>query len=221
MVPHAPPTVAPTLVLRSDWETLSRLAFRWSKLPDLDAYPAPSSLHRFYGASDKPKPAWFWGPTQETVAVILRPKSPNWSCRFWGPNWKTVATGFEAKPEKTVPMVLRLNHWQTVDHGFEAQPRNHWVPDLCDHLRSTTPGLLLLPWSSSLHVMPHLSPAHHETSKHDSPLKQKTKVKQPKCPGFEFKPRQVNDSSQSNQGTNYLVSQSPPWWVHWQQKYKV
>jgi hypothetical protein len=28
-------------------------------------------------------------------------------------------------------------------------------------------------------------------------------------PGFEFKPRQVNDSSQSNQGTDHLVSQSP------------
>jgi hypothetical protein len=41
------------------------------------------------------------------------------------------------------------------------------------------------------------------------------------CPGFEIKPRQVNDSSQSNQGTDHLVSQSPPWWVHWQQKHKV
>jgi hypothetical protein len=29
-------------------------------------------------------------------------------------------------------------------------------------------------------------------------------------PGFKFKPRQVNDSSQSNQGTDHLVSQSPP-----------
>jgi hypothetical protein len=31
-----------------------------------------------------------------------------------------------------------------------------------------------------------------------------------KCPGFEFKHSQVNDSSQSNQGTDNLVSQSPP-----------
>jgi hypothetical protein len=36
----------------------------------------------------------------------------------------------------------------------------------------------------------------------------KRKTKQ-NYPGFEFKPRQVNDSSQSNQGTNHLVSQSP------------
>jgi hypothetical protein len=57
--------------------------------------------------------------------------------------------------------------------------------------------------------MPHLPPAHHETSKHDSP--NETKVKENKTkqnyPGFEFKPRQVNDSSQSNQGTDHLVSQ--------------
>jgi hypothetical protein len=34
----------------------------------------------------------------------------------------------------------------------------------------------------------------------------KIKVKQLKHPGFEFKPDQVNDSSQSNQGTEHLVS---------------
>jgi hypothetical protein len=34
----------------------------------------------------------------------------------------------------------------------------------------------------------------------------KRKTKQ-NYPGFEFKPRQVNDSSQSNQGTDHLVSQ--------------
>jgi hypothetical protein len=36
--------------------------------------------------------------------------------------------------------------------------------------------------------------------------KQKEKEKKRNCPGFEFKPRQVNDSSQSNQGTDHLVS---------------
>jgi hypothetical protein len=54
--------------------------------------------------------------------------------------------------------------------------------------------------------MPHLPPAHHETSKHDSTNETKIKVKQLKRPGFEFKPHQVNDSSQSNQGTDHLVS---------------
>jgi hypothetical protein len=96
-----------------------------------------------------------------------------------------------------------------------SRPPDHRVPDLCDHPRSSAPGLLLLPRSSSLHAMPHLPPAHHETSKHNSPNEIKIKEKQKQnYPGFEFKPRQVNDSSQSNQGTDHLVSHrvimSPP-----------
>jgi hypothetical protein len=44
--------------------------------------------------------------------------------------------------------------------------------------------------------MPHLPPAHHETSKRDSPNGTKIKEKQNQnYPRFEFKPRQVNDSS--------------------------
>jgi hypothetical protein len=58
--------------------------------------------------------------------------------------------------------------------------------------------------------MPHLPPAHHETSKHDSSNETgKTKTKRNYL-GFKFKPHQVNDSSQLNQGTDHLVSQSPP-----------
>jgi hypothetical protein len=106
---------------------------------------------------------------------------------------KTVTTAFEAKPAKTVRVILRSNHSQPVDLGFKAQPRNlrsssprarcrvHMAPpDLCDHPRSSTPGLLLLPRSSSLHAMQHLPPAHHETSKHDSPNETKIKEKQNK-----------------------------------------
>jgi hypothetical protein len=107
---------------------------------------APS--HQFCDSTDKPKPDWFWDPNQETVTVILRLKSPNRSCRFWGPNRETLyhlgfeaqprnrchqfwgqhgenrRHRFEAKPEKTVPVILRLNHWQTIDLSFEAQLRN-------------------------------------------------------------------------------------------------
>jgi hypothetical protein len=55
--------------------------------------------------------------------------------------------------------------------------------------------------------MPHLPPAHHETSKHHSPHDTNIKVVEPpKCPGIKFKPRQVNDPSQSNQGTDHLIS---------------
>jgi hypothetical protein len=57
---------------------------------------------------------------------------------------------------------------------------DHRVSDLCDHPRSSTPGLLLLPRSSLLHAMPHLQPAHHETSKCDFTNETKVKEKQNK-----------------------------------------
>jgi hypothetical protein len=56
--------------------------------------------------------------------------------------------------------------------------------------------------------MSHLSPTHREISKRDSPHEH-IGVKQLKYPGFKFKPWHVNDSSQSNQCTDHLVSQSP------------
>jgi hypothetical protein len=72
-------------------------------------------------------------------------------------------------------------------HGADRTQRHltsrspgHRVTDLCDHPRSSAPGLLLLPRSLSLHAMPHLPPAHHETSKHDSPNETKVKEKQNK-----------------------------------------
>jgi ribonuclease HI len=95
---------------------------------------------------------------------------------------------------------------QTAQCHPTSQSSDHRVPDLCDHPRPSVTGLRLLPWSSSLPTMPHLPPGHHEISKHDSPHDTKIKVKLPKYPEFEFKPRQVNDSSQSNQGTNHSVS---------------
>jgi hypothetical protein len=61
-----------------------------------------------------------------------------------------------------------------------SRPPGYRVPDLCNHPRSSAPGLLHLPWSSSLHTMPHLPPAHHETSKRDSPNETKVKEKQNK-----------------------------------------
>jgi hypothetical protein len=98
---------------------------------------------------------------------------------------------------------LWSNHSQTIDLGFKAQPRNsrsrlhvhgadrtrqhmtsrppgHRVSNLYDHSWSSAPCLLLLPRSSSLHVMPHLPPTHHKTSKHDSPCETKIKEKQNK-----------------------------------------
>jgi hypothetical protein len=68
---------------------------------------------------------------------------------------------------------------RTRRHPISRSP-GHRVPNLCAHPRSSAPGLLLLPQSSSMHAMPHLPPTHHETSKHDSPNETKIKEKQNK-----------------------------------------
>jgi hypothetical protein len=145
------------------------------------------------GFEDKPLETVTTGfvakPTK-TVRVVLRPNHS-----------QTVAIGFEAqtneKPfqwfwgqttDKPSTLVLRLNQETRAPHlhvhGADRTQRHptsrspdHQVPDLCEHPRSSALGLLLLPWSSSLHAMAHLPPAHHETSKHDSPNKTKIKEK--------------------------------------------
>jgi hypothetical protein len=114
---------------------------------------------------------------------------------------QTVIIGFEAQTDeklsqwfsdqttdKPSTLVLRLNqethaprlHVHGADctwcHPTSRSP-GHQVPDMCDHPRSSASGLLLLPQSSLLHTMSHLPPAHHETSKRDSPNEIKIKEK--------------------------------------------
>jgi hypothetical protein len=171
------------------------------------AQPTNHSPHGF-GIQTKKPSQWFWAPNHQIIAA-----------GFDSQTRKPVATGFEVKPG------------ETVDLGFEAKPRNlrssspcaqcrpHTVSSdlsiirppsarhVLDHSQSSVPGLLLLPRSSSLPVMPHLSPTHHEISKRNSPAKIDSTVQPSKFHGFKFKLRQVNYSSQSNQGTDHLVSQ--------------
>jgi hypothetical protein len=157
----------------------------------------PSSYaHRFWGANrqtsshlvlrPKPKnrPGDFVGQITKPQLSVLRPKLGNPCEWFWSQTTRTVATGFASK--------LR----EIIDLGFQAEPRNlhslspyawYWShtasPDLSivwpsstrcvfDHLWSSASGFLLLPRSSSLPVMSHLSPTHHETTKRDSPHEQ-------------------------------------------------
>jgi hypothetical protein len=92
----------------------------WSKLLDLDACSTPTSIRRFCAATDKPKPAWFWVINQETVAVILMPKSSNKSCWCLGPNQETANLGFEAQPRNPSQRFWDPNN-QTRAVGFEVQ----------------------------------------------------------------------------------------------------
>jgi hypothetical protein len=119
-------------------------------------------------------------------------KSSRW---FWGSNYQTIATGFEGQIRKPEATGFEVKPGETINLGFEAKRINPhssspcarcrsykispdllivWPPSIRSvlyHPRSSASGLLLLARSLSLPDMPHLSPAHHETNKHDSPTK--------------------------------------------------
>jgi hypothetical protein len=215
MMQCAPPVVAPSRVLRQKLGNLSQTCFTMKQAIGCRRVPSHRlhSLISFESQTDKPFPTWVWGPNQETVVVILRPKSPNHRPLFWGPN------------QARVVVVLRSNHWQTVAIGFEAklenscfssplgvqcvlhtaspdlpivQPPSTWL--VPDHPWSSAPSLLLLPQSSSLSAMSHSPLTHHETSNHVSPnwitqSRVTHHINKPKCIKFKFKLNKVNYSS--------------------------
>jgi hypothetical protein len=78
---------------------------------------------RFWGATDKPSSTYFWDAKQETVAVILRPKSLNRSCQFWGTNRETCPTGFEVKPDKTITVSFEVKSEKTVPPVLRPKQR--------------------------------------------------------------------------------------------------
>jgi hypothetical protein len=163
----------------------------------------------------------------KTVRVVLRSNHS-----------QTIVIGFDVqtdeKPsqwfwgqttDKPSTMVLRLNQEicapRLYVHGADrtrchptSRSPGHRVSDLCDHSRSSAPGLLLLSWSSSLHAPATCTPRDKQMwfSKRN---KDKRKIKQ-NYPGFESKPRQVNDSSQSNQGAfvSFLMERGSPRYLH-------
>jgi hypothetical protein len=155
---------------------------------DFEAKPEKTVVAGFEAKQPETTTSGFEAKLVKTVRVVLR---PNYS--------QTVAIDFEAQTDeklsewfwcqitnKPSTLVLRLNqetrapHLHMHDaHHTRCHPTSrspgYRLPKLCDHLRSSAPGLLLLLWFSLLHAMPHLPPAHHETSKHDSPTKIKEK----------------------------------------------
>jgi hypothetical protein len=137
---------------------------------------------------------------------VLRPNQRKPSDWFLGQTTHKPSTFILRLNQETCAPRLHVHGANRTQRHPTSRSPGHRVLNLCDDPRSSTWGLLLLLWSLSLHDMPHLPPAHHGTSKHNSPNEIEIKVKLPKCLGFEFKPRQVNNSSQSNQGTDHLVS---------------
>jgi hypothetical protein len=202
--------VLPSSVLWRNRQTECRLVLRPKPRNRHGDFEAQTIAAGFEAQTGKPKPLVLRSNQRKLSPPVLRSNRRKPSKWFQGQN-----------TDKPSTLVLRLNKEMCAPrlHVHGADPTqchltyrspSHQVPDMCDHPRSSAPGLLLLPQSSSLHVMLHLPPAHHKTSKRDCPNETEIKVKLPKYLGFKFKPRQVNDSSQSNQGTDHLVSQSPP-----------
>jgi hypothetical protein len=122
---------------------------------------------------------------QKLSPSVLRPNRRKPSPPVLRPNWRKLSQWFCGQStHKPSTMVSRLNQethapslhvsgaGRTRCHPT-SRPPDHQVPDLCGHLWSSTPGLLLLPQSLSLPTMPHLPPAQHETSKRDSSTKQR------------------------------------------------
>jgi hypothetical protein len=223
MVPRAPPIVTSPPVLKSDWETLARLAYRWSKPSNLNTCPTPSSLYQFCGATDKLKSAWFWGIKQETVALILRSKLPNRSCRFWCPNRVWCRTrenrhgGFETKPLINCPSGFETKPLTNHRPWFWGSTKKHTLLIFTCTVQTAHSGTRLLNHSATeyptyvtiLDPLHHVSYSCHDvTARHTTPVTctprdkqmwffkwKKIKIKLPKCPEFEFNPWHVNDSS--------------------------
>jgi hypothetical protein len=127
----------------------------------------------------------------KTVRVVLRPnhsqtvaigfetqtdeKQSEW---FWGQTTYKPSTSVSRLNQETRPPSLHMPGADRTRRQPTSRPSGHWVPDLCDHPRSSAPGLLLLPRSSSLHAKPRMPPAYHKTSKRDSLNERKIKEKQ-------------------------------------------
>jgi hypothetical protein len=82
---HAPPTVAPSSVLRPNWETLAWLAPRWSNPLDVNVCPHTIFIHTSV-LRRKPTNLLPHGFEDQT-------KKLSW--RFYGPNHQTAVAGFE------------------------------------------------------------------------------------------------------------------------------
>jgi hypothetical protein len=156
-----------------------------------DAKPTKTITVDFEAKSLETVTTDFEAKPAKTVRVILRSnhsltvaisfeaqtdeKSSQW---FWGQTTDKLSTLVLRLNQKTRAHRLHVHDVDRTRRHPISRPPGHWVADLWDHHWSSALGLLLLPWSSSLHTMPHLPPAHHETSKRDSPNETKLKEKQ-------------------------------------------
>jgi hypothetical protein len=116
MMPRTPPFVAPSPVLRQNWDTMARLASRRSKPPDVDVCHHTFFIHSSvlrhkpinllplgFVAQTKKSSQWFWGLNHQTVDLGFEPQTKKLSHWFWGQT-----------TNKPSLVVLRLNRETTL-----------------------------------------------------------------------------------------------------------
>jgi hypothetical protein len=211
-----------TLVLRLNQKTHHRF---WGQTGETVATSFEAKLEKTITAGFEAKP-----PETTTVGFEVKPLETV-ATGFEAKPVKTVQVVLRSNHSQTIPVVLRPNHWQTVDLGFKAQPRNscssslrawcrpHTVPpdlsiarplntrpvrpSLALYTRSPTPAMILV---TARHTAPATCTSQDKQTWFSKRNKDKRKTKQ-NYQEFEFKPRQINDSLQSNQEIDHLVSQ--------------
>jgi hypothetical protein len=162
--------------------------------------------------------------TDLPLSVLWHNREPE-ACLVLGPKIRNYHGDFDAQITKPPTLILRLNQAtrspRLLVHGADHKRRHptswssdHWVPNL--YLTILSP----LHQVSYSCLDPHYCPPYHTCHLHTTRqanmilCTKRIKIKPLKSPRFKFKTWQVNDSSQSKQDTDYLVSQSPPWSVH-------
>jgi hypothetical protein len=171
MMPRAPTTVAPSLVLKQNWETLAWLASWRSKLPDVDACPHTVFIHTSvlrhkptnliplgFEAQTKKPSWWFCWPNHQTATVsfvaqtgkpervVLMPNHKNHSDQFWGQTGRNPSEWFWGQNTRTVATGFEAKPGGTIDLGFEAEPRNTRSLFSCTRwrLHTTSPDLSIV-----------------------------------------------------------------------------
>jgi hypothetical protein len=140
--------------------------------------------HRFWGQTERNRRHWFWGQTSGNRLSGFEAKPlTNRRLWFWGSTKKPVLLATRpldcpATEYPTYATILGPLH----QVSYSCYGPHHCTSCHTCHLHTTRQANTILQWN-----------------------KGKRKTKQ-NYPGFKFKHRQVNDSSQSNQETNHLVS---------------
>jgi hypothetical protein len=163
-----------------------------------------------------------WHNRQTEACLVLSTKPRNRFANFEAQITKPELPVLRTKPENLTTLVLRLNQEihapRLLVHGTDRTRRHptyrssgQRVSDLCliifDSLHHVFYSCL------NHHRCPPCRTYHIHTTRQANTILHTNKgnsVEPQKCLGFEFKHQHICDSSQLNQETDQLVSQSPP-----------